>query len=552
MASTKANKLVRHACVISNSTNACHLFSIDIDRLNAPLENEYKKDHQFQYTPPPLADNINATDAQNQSVDNLQIPVPPTQNETQTVSSSTPSPVPTETLEPARHQQASAEQIPIAFEEPIVKTILEPATPTVAPPIHGQPPTEAIEQKNIIKEDILFIHKETISSTQPSQEEQRNHVVKPITDHPAPPTNQQAVPPLEVKIENTVQENRSLGVQPAIPTPEVKIDNTVQENRSLDVQPAVPTPSSEPQNVSESVQNVASSDPITIKPAPDSPVVNITQDTVTVQNDTLPNTETPVVQQIPPPRDTDIKSSKPSVDETKRVEDRKPPARTFITPVTTPTPPRVLRSATSRIQQKVQTRQRHARPEDEPVKVVQEPENTTIESPTMPTVDSMTRTPTATVPSVEPATISTPPIEPIVELTPSPKPEEPRVETADQPAEDFSNETTIDTSDLPRQVHVHRHPSSLHELDATANKLEPLPVEIENSTVSNDFLSQDHSPHLPRILENEEKTPDAVTLLTTLATIATHVHSDNHHLEPKVSVTVADRSSLDSSVCVLD
>ena len=113
MASTKANKIVRHARSISNSKNAFHLLPIDIDRLNAPLENEYNKEHQFQYTPPPLADNTNATESQNQSGDNLQIPIPPIQNDTQTVSSSTPSPVPTETLEHTRHQQASAEHIPI-------------------------------------------------------------------------------------------------------------------------------------------------------------------------------------------------------------------------------------------------------------------------------------------------------------------------------------------------------------------------------------------------------------------------------------------------------
>ena len=546
MASTKANKIVRHARSISNSKNAFHLLPIDIDRLNAPLENEYNKEHQFQYTPPPLADNTNATESQNQSGDNLQIPIPPIQNDTQTVSSSTPSPVPTETLEHTRHQQASAEHIPIAVQEHLLKTILEPPKPTVASPASGQPPAEATEQKNIIKEDILFIHKETISSTQPHQEEQRNHVVKLFTDPPTPATHQQA-----------------------IPAPEVTMNNTAQENRSLDVQPAVPTPSSEPQNVSESVQNITSPDPVATKPAPESPLVNITQDNATMQNNTLPNTETTAAQQIPPgdnvteslkppvaqqipSADQGIESLKPSVVETKKVEDPKPLPRTFVTPTTTPTPPRVLRSATSRIQQKVQTRQRHARSEDEPVKVAQEAENATIESATMPTMDSVTPMPTAAVPSVESATISTPPIEPIVEVPSSLKPEEPHVETAQQPVEDSDEETTVDTSDLPRQVHVHRHPSTLDERDETVNKVDSLPVEIENSTVSHDFLGHDHSPHLPRILENEEKAPDAETLHTTLPTMDTHVHSDHHHLEPKVSVTVADRSSLDLYFCVLD
>jgi hypothetical protein len=101
---------------------------------------------------------------------------------------------------------------------------------------------------------------------------------------------------------------------------------------------------------------------------------------------------------------------------------------------------------------------------------------------------------------------------------PSLKPEEPLVETAQKPTIDLdiNNETEIenpdqslkpiDDIDLPRQVHVHDPKTVLNELkeELTKNENQALEEEIANNATVDSFLVNDHSPHLPRILENEE------------------------------------------------
>ena len=116
--------------------------------------------------------------------------------------------------------------------------------------------------------------------------------------------------------------------------------------------------------------------------------------------------------------------------------------------------------------------------------------------------------------------------------TPSPslssslKPEEPLVETAQKPTIDLdiNNETEIenpdqnlkpiDDIDLPRQVHVHDPKTVLNELkeELTKNENQALEEEIENNATVDSFLVNDHSPHLPRILENEEITSTTETM----------------------------------------
>jgi hypothetical protein len=132
------------------------------------------------------------------------------------------------------------------------------------------------------------------------------------------------------------------------------------------------------------------------------------------------------------------------------------------------------------------------------------------------------------------------------------KPEKPHVETAQQPTIDLNidNETEtelnhqhitpVDTIDLPRQVHVHDPAAILSELKDELNKNENLILdeEIENNTTVASFLVNDHSPHLPRILENDEQPSNIDSVITsTVQTIENHNETKQNlsQIESKVN-----------------
>jgi hypothetical protein len=179
------------------------------------------------------------------------------------------------------------------------------------------------------------------------------------------------------------------------------------------------------------------------------------------------------------------------------------------------TPPktsRILRSATSRLHQKTQARHRHSLSSQEPINTQQEPENIPstgkIKSTRFNLIDFFSFSESTPIESTV-----TPPIDQPIELTPD-------VETTEQPPIDLDitneNQTlnndqniqSIDTTDLPRQVHVHDPNIIVNELKDELNKNEnpSLDQEIENNATVASFLINDHSPHLPRILENQETT----------------------------------------------
>jgi hypothetical protein len=127
------------------------------------------------------------------------------------------------------------------------------------------------------------------------------------------------------------------------------------------------------------------------------------------------------------------------------------------------------------------------------------------------------------------------------------KPEEPYVETSETlPLDlniDSETETQIndqiiepiDVTDLPRQVHVHDPQAILDELNEQTNENLLLDEQIENSTTVDSFLVNDHSPHLPRILENEEilSTIDSTvpTITNTPQTIETTSEAYSNHIQ---------------------
>ncbi len=120
------------------------------------------------------------------------------------------------------------------------------------------------------------------------------------------------------------------------------------------------------------------------------------------------------------------------------------------------------------------------------------------------------------------------------------QPEEPHVETSQTPTIDLditneietqtqTNEQIIkpiDVTDLPRQVHVHDPQAILNELkeETTENDNDnpSLDEQITNTATVDSFLVNDHSPHLPRILENEEPVS---TLDSTIPTITNTIET---------------------------
>jgi hypothetical protein len=322
---------------------------------------------------------------------------------------------------------------------------------------------------------------------------------------------------------------------------------TIKSDHSLDLQ-------SEQEQFSDKIQNISSSDQNS------SPPPAMKSDSIqnfgssnqqkqipeTIQNTTTTDHHIPSIEidQQPPVFSTVRPTETVPIDT--KSNDRSSVQKESPTIVQTASPPtRVLRSATSRIQQKAQERHRHLHSHQEPVKTEQEPENITattgkINLLLFNSLIFLLLENATTIETTLPSTIM-PTIEQPVEahnhsietsLPPSSfiKPEEPLVETAQKPSIDLDadniteveiddqNLEPLDTIDLPRQVHVHDSNTILNELkdESTKNENQLLDEEIENNATVASFLVNDHSPHLPRILENEETAP---TLDSTIETM---------------------------------
>jgi len=220
-----------------------NLFFKDINRLNSALESEYKTELQFEYVAPPIADTVNNTPSQNQTKEDAQVPLH-IQNET-TSSPSTSIQTPIEQTQRTSGGLSStkapssidtSKPVPTLDEKSNLKVVSDEIIPPVQIKINEQQPKDATQQ-NIIKEDNLSVHKETISSTQSHKQEEALNVLKPIVGRILPASNQQQ------QISNTT------------------INNKLQDNSSVDVKPSSPTPlqSNQPQQpISDSIQNVGS------------------------------------------------------------------------------------------------------------------------------------------------------------------------------------------------------------------------------------------------------------------------------------------------------
>lgn len=86
----------------------------------------------------------------------------------------------------------------------------------------------------------------------------------------------------------------------------------------------------------------------------------------------------------------------------------------------------------------------------------------------------------------------------------------------------------IEENDLPRQVHVHDPRAVFDQLQEEVDRNEQLSLEqeVENSTDASAFLNNDHSTHLPRILESEEMTSTVAPIIETSTIPTAHVNSN--------------------------
>jgi hypothetical protein len=111
---------------------------------------------------------------------------------------------------------------------------------------------------------------------------------------------------------------------------------------------------------------------------------------------------------------------------------------------------------------------------------------------------------------------------------------------------------SANTTDLPRQVHVHDsisvsdtpNTTNISSTKEDSNKSEKLILnqEIENDTIVASFLNHDTKSHLPRIYENDEKISVIDSITETIAyTFQTNNNNETSQnvtpIEPKVSDT---------------
>ena len=577
----------------------------DIKRLNSALEDDHRTEHQFQYERPPVLDTVNNTLSQKPSREDVQQPLH-TQNET-VIPPGTSIKTPPEQR---TNETPSSTEAPIVIAKSNVREVVpEDIKASVQVPVNKQPSADPIQQ-NVVKEDILVVHSETVSTTQSHQQEETLYLSKTVTEQIPIPSDQQQ--PISNSLANEASEvtksNHSSGSQ----VEPLKAAESVQNTSSTDVKSNQQLPTS------ESTKAVHSAD-LHLEPLelPEVELTNTLDDlkqpkpaTKTVQSTDSVDLNTPVDQPIPVVETPKLTETVPTDIKTKKTvtTTEKPPS---VGRTVTPTA-RVIRPPTSRIQQKAQTRQRHAHvkpppqpqpapntgklfssfassfiffcPETVTVSPIQEsiepsvtilkPEETQVETAQQPIVDvnpdNETETnnvveqpiePSVTIPKSEQTQAETAQ-QPIIDVNPNneietnntveqtmepsitiPKPEEPHVETAQQPTFDVNldNETetnnTIEqsiepsvTTDLPRQVHVHDPKIVENELKEEIHRNEnenpSLDQQIENTVPVDSFLTNDYSPHLPRILENEQL-PSSIdsTVTSTPPTIETSTES---------------------------
>ncbi|CAF1208086.1 unnamed protein product [Adineta ricciae] len=550
-----------------------------INRLNSALEDNYKHEHQFQYAVPPVVDLVNNTQLENQTSEDIQKPLQTHNDTTSPSSTSTPTPL--------EQKQHTTDTLPPIDESKIIvnqkldeildsKVPLDQAIPSLQVDTNEQKSTDT-RQENIVKEDVLFIHTETLSTTLSSLQHDDTSKSTSTTISPIPVQE----PPTTDTVRNDTPSNDSqLETKSSTPTQlqaeEVKSETTPNVNVSdTVVRDNTPQSDSMGQQVSDKIGNVSSTDENT------TPITPIKLNEEQQKPDEAVRSTIEQLQKTPQSDETEKKSDESSAAHTEQP--------TIVQSSTPPTPPpsppssttRVLRSSTARLGAKLQNRQRHAHghghihghdhghdhshSHQEPSKAKQEPEVetvTTTEKTTTEATVSSTATPIAEQPVETSASKHN--LEPSEELSPAVHTDN---ETKEQLKEASEAQTTNDTDtqtndtvdiqpndesqvdnvtdiqdhdqvleslnvdDLPRQVHVHDSKIIYKELKEELLKTDQLShdQELESNNTASSFLANEHSPHLPRTLDNEElSTTTAKTIEATTERTPIHTHIDSN------------------------
>ncbi|CAF3563610.1 unnamed protein product [Rotaria socialis] len=128
------------------------------------------------------------------------------------------------------------------------------------------------------------------------------------------------------------------------------------------------------------------------------------------------------------------------------------------------------------------------------------------------------------------------------------KPQEPDIETIVEPATDVNIDNDIpvesdkeieevnDMDDLPRQVHVHDPQEILNKLSKESHENEKLSVDHgkDSQTTVTSVFASDHSPHLPRIIKDEEKESTTESNMETLRSTIETINNENEQNEPLI------------------
>ncbi|UJR26027.1 hypothetical protein I4U23_007373 [Adineta vaga] len=592
-----------------------------INRLNSALEDNYNHEHQFQYVAPPVVEIVNNTKLKNQTNENIE-KSSQIQNDT-TPSLSTSIQTPTEEKQSTTDELTSTEDSKTIDNQKYIQNLDENTDSKISlektlPPLE----LKTNQQQNIIQEDLLFIHKETLSSTQSYRDEDTFDTLKSTTVS-TPSIVVQQPPPISdtVRDETPLDNNSSLDIKSSTPTQlqaEDVVSEKVQNISAFDSkqQTSDEIPSSHSthlnstvEQASDVIQNISSSDQNTTSITP----IKSTEEQQK-QDDLVQDTNS---EQQPRNTNSVTQDTLLSQHINRKSEDTLSIQKESPTPVqssTPPTPPRILRSQTAKLQKKVQNRHNHVHGHDhdhshnhghdhshnhnhvdqKSIKTEQEPVSETIATATTTTTTTEKTTIQSTLSSTE-ISVSEQPIE-----SSSLKP---HLETTDQPSINLStddetkgqlnnisetqiindtdtqakhitespinnvvetqlnNEIQIDNitdiqdhdqslepldmTDLPRQVHVHDPNAIFNELKEESHKNDHLSQdqEMENNSTASSFLTNDHSPHLPRILENEEI---STTIAPTIeATTSIHTHS-NSNIEDTQNSVMSKSNNTDS------
>ncbi|CAF2885569.1 unnamed protein product [Rotaria sp. Silwood2] len=415
-----------------------------IDRLNSALENEYKKEPESQHIAPPTTNTIHNTPSQNQIKEDIQV-TSRVLNETTSIQ--TPQEQrqhtnnePSSVIDTLKHAQIIDEKLnskPISDE-----TIPPPQAQT-----NEQQPTNVIQEK-VAKEDVSSIHKETLSSTQSHQQNETLNVVKPVTNHIPPSSDQQ-----QPIINDTVQDNSSLDVKPpsstspqldqsqklkfdtvqnassidptlyhqppppdAIPNDhsldlnlkEQQTSETQQNASALDHNPSSPTPIKEDQKqqIFDSIPSVISSDQQQASPETKhvSSLDQKQQTPEAIQNTSSTDHNAPSIQVDQQSQVVNTAKSTESMPSNVKSDDISSEKKETPTNVRTSSPSaRILRSATTRMTRTAEARHHHMHSNEERMKKQQEPEKIS------PTEDSTieTKSSSTILPTVESTIAST-------------------------------------------------------------------------------------------------------------------------------------------------